>query len=194
MPDRIAAVVLAAGASERLGQPKQLIQLGGESLLRRTARLAVEVGCAPVWVVLGFAADHMRLELRGLPVQLLTNTGWKQGMASSLRAGISAAQVQAEAVLLLVCDQVRLSKEHLQALLELHRSGTTAITASEYGGRAGVPAIFRSRLFPELLQIQGDRGAREVIERHSAETQTIPWPEGAMDLDSPEQLQGLTPE
>lgn len=194
MPDRIGAVVLAAGASQRLGQPKQLIQLGGESLLRRTARLAVEAGCAPVWVVLGYSADQMRPELRGLPVQLMTNAGWKQGMGSSLRAGISAAQVQADAVLLLVCDQVRLSPEHLRTLLERHREGTAAITASEYGGRSGVPAIFSARLYAELLQIQGDHGAREVIERHPAETQTVSWPDGVVDLDSPEQLQGLSAE
>lgn len=194
MSDRIAAVILAAGASERLGQPKQLIQVGGESLLRRTARLAVQAGCAPVWVVLGFAAEQMRPELQGLPVQALTNAHWSRGMASSLRSGVSAAQVSADAVLLLVCDQVRLSGDHLRALLTQHRGGTTAITASAYGGRLGVPAIFNARLFSELLQIEGDRGAREVIERHPAETQAVSWLDGAFDLDSPEQLKGISAE
>lgn len=194
MPDRIAAVILAAGASQRLGQPKQLIQVAGESLLRRTARLAVKAGCAPVWVVLGFAAEQMRPELQGLPVQALTNAHWGRGMASSLRSGVSAAQVSADAVLLLVCDQVRLSADHLRSLLVQHRGGTATITASAYGGRLGVPAIFSARLFSELLEIEGDRGAREVIERHPAETQAVSWPGGAFDLDGPEQLKAITGE
>ena len=192
MSDRIAAVILAAGASERLGQPKQLIQVRGESLLRRTARAAIQAGCAPVWVVLGFAAEQMRPELQGLPVQALTNADWSQGKASSLRSGVSAAQVSADAVLLLVCDQVRLSADHLRAVLDRHRGGGAAITASEYDGRLGVPAIFSARLFSELLQIEGDRGAREVIEHHTAETQAVSWPDGAFDLDSPEQLKGIS--
>jgi molybdenum cofactor cytidylyltransferase len=194
MSDRVASVILAAGASQRLGQPKQLIRVGGESLLRRTARSAIQAGCAPVWVVLGFAAEQMRPELQGLPVQSLTNAHWSQGMASSLRSGVSAAQVSADAVLLLVCDQVRLSSDHLRALLSHHRGGAAAITASEYGGRLGVPAIFSSRLFSELLRIEGDRGAREVIARHPAETQALSWPDGAFDLDSPEQLKAITAE
>ena len=194
MSDRIAAVILAAGASQRLGQPKQLIQVGGESLLRRTARFAVQAGCAPVWVVLGFAAEQMRPELQGLPVQALTNAHWSQGMASSLRSGVSAAQVSADAVLLLVCDQVRLSADHLSALVSHHRGGTGAITASEYGGTLGVPAIFSARLFSELLQIEGDRGAREVIDRHPADAQALSWPDGALDLDGPEQLKAITEE
>jgi molybdenum cofactor cytidylyltransferase len=97
-------------------------------------------------------------------------------------------------VLLLVCDQVRLTADHLRTLLARHREGRGPITASEYGGRAVVPAVFSSRLYSELLQIHGDRGAREVIERHDHELQTIPWPDGAVDLDSPEQLHGLTGE
>lgn len=194
MSDRVAAVILAAGTSQRLGQPKQLIRLGGESLLRRTARLAVEAGCSRVWVVLGYAADQMRPELDGLPVQMLTNTGWNQGMGSSLRAGISAAQVSADAVLLLVCDQVRLTADHLRTLLLRHGEGGVPITASEYAGRAGVPAVFSARLYPELLQIQGDHGAREIIERHLGDTRTIPWPDGVVDLDTPEQLDERSPE
>lgn len=194
MSDQISAVILAAGASKRLGQPKQLIRIQGESLLRRTARFAVQAGCSRVWVVLGYAPDQMRPELGGLPVQMLINAGWSQGMASSLRAGISAAQVSADAVLLLVCDQVRLTADHLRTLLERHRERHAPITASEYGGRAGVPAIFSARLYPELMQIEEDRGARAVIERHGAETEMVPWPDGALDLDTPEQLSGLTAE
>lgn len=188
---RIAAVILAAGKSRRLGQPKQLIQFGGESLLRRSARLAVEAGCSPVFVVLGFEAERMCPELDGLSVQVLTNAEWAEGMGSSLRSGVAAAQAAgAEGVLLLVCDQPRLSVEHLGALLNRHREARALLTASGYEQRMGVPAVFAAELFAELLEVRGDRGARQVIERHADVAQVIPWPEGAVDIDSPEHLGG----
>lgn len=191
--ERIAAVILAAGASRRLGQPKQLIQVGGEGLLRRTTRLAVEAGCAPVFVVLGFEAERICPELDGLPIHQLINPDWTEGMGSSLRCGVEAAQVAgANGVLLLVCDQPRLSAEHLQALLTRYARG--AITASAYEQQLGVPAVFAAGYFPELLEMQGDRGARQVIENHMDVVQSIAWPEGAVDIDSAEHLRDITPE
>ena len=192
---RIAAVILAAGESRRLRQPKQLIQLAGESLLRRTARLAVEAGCAPVFVVLGYEAEQMCPELNGLSVETITNCDWEEGMGSSLRCGVAAAQrVGADGVLVLVCDQPRLTAEHLRALLGRHCEGQASITASHYEGHVGVPAVFAASLFPELLQIEGDRGARQVIERHEQAVQAVDWPEGAVDVDLPEQLRDITAE
>ncbi|HEY6445411.1 MAG TPA: nucleotidyltransferase family protein [Acidobacteriaceae bacterium] len=188
--DGIAAVVLAAGASRRLGEPKQLIQIEGESLLRRSVRLAVEAGSAPVLVVLGFAADRMRGELAGLAAEAIENGGWQEGMGSSLRCGVAAAAARPEVdgVLAMVCDQPRLTAEHLRGLMDLHRKTGGALTASFYGGRAGVPAVFGRLLFGELLDLQADRGARGVIEAHADQTRTIAWPEGEMDMDRPEQV------
>jgi molybdenum cofactor cytidylyltransferase len=205
MPDfRCAAVLLAAGASTRLGQPKQLIHIDGESLLRRTARLALEAGCSPIYVVLGYEADGMRPELADLPidasmpVNIVVNQNWIEGMGASLRSGMQAlrtAEPQPEGVLVLVCDQPRLTADHLRELLARQADArhTTAashraITASSYSGRYGVPAVFSARLFPALLASQGDRGARDLIRAHAAEVQGIPWPPGELDLDSPEDL------
>lgn len=194
MPDlRCAAVVLAAGASTRLGQPKQLLRIDGESLLRRTARLAVEAGGSPVVVVLGFKADDMRAELDSLPVAAVLNPGWPEGMGASLRAGmeaIRASDPQPQAVLVLVCDQPRLTAGHLRSLLSRHSGtqGKVAITASVYAGRAGVPAVFSAGLFPQLLLSSGDRGAKDLIRAHAGAVQGIPWPEGELDLDRPEDL------
>ncbi|HEX4311854.1 MAG TPA: nucleotidyltransferase family protein [Acidobacteriaceae bacterium] len=193
MPDFCcAAVVLAAGASTRLGQPKQLLLIDGESLLRRTARMAVEAGCAPVCVVLGFHAQRMQPELTGLAVQDVVNQTWQEGMGSSLRAGMNAvlqAVPQPDSVVVLVCDQARLTTSHLRQLLERHTATENpGITASVYGDKAGVPAVFPARLFPALLASQGDRGARDLIRAHSTEVQGIPWPEGVVDIDRPEDV------
>jgi molybdenum cofactor cytidylyltransferase len=196
MPDfRCAAVVLAAGASTRLGQPKQLVRIDGESLLHRTARLALEAGSSPVYVVLGFDAERMAGELAGLPVETVLNSAWREGMGSSLRAGMQALlrlEPHPQAVLLLVCDQPRLTAEHLRTLLKRHAAvpadGKIAITASFYAQRQGVPAVFSGSLFSELSAASGDRGARDLIRAHAAEVEGIPWPAGELDLDRPEDL------
>jgi molybdenum cofactor cytidylyltransferase len=202
MPDfRCAAVILAAGASARLGQPKQLLRVHGESLLHRSARLASEAGCSPVYVVLGFEAGQMTPELADLPVETVLNPAWQEGMGTSLRAGMESlqrSQPQPQAVLLVVCDQPRLTAEHLQALLNPHKAhapnGKVAITASFYAQRNGVPAIFSASLFSELLAISGDRGARDLMRSHAAEVEGIPWPAGELDLDRPEDLITIEPQ
>jgi molybdenum cofactor cytidylyltransferase len=186
---RVGAVVLAAGASRRLGQPKQLLPVAGESLVRRTARLALEVGCAPVVVVLGFEAERVGAALAGLHVATVVNAKWSSGMGSSLACGVAAARrarPEMDALLVLVCDQPRLSSGYLRRLLAVHASGLAVVTASAYSGRAGVPAVFSAGLFEELERIEGDRGARELIARHGA--QTVDWSGGAWDIDWPEDL------
>lgn len=188
---RTAALILAAGASTRLGQPKQLLRLGGESLLRRTARLAIAARCAPVFVVLGYAAERMRPELDGLSATVIVNEQWTEGMGSSLRCGIAAltqSHPPPHAVLLLVCDQPRLTAEHLQTLLHRHETGSSPITASFYAQRDGVPAVLAASLFPGLLACTGDRGARDLIRSQADTVQRVPWPDGELDLDRPEDL------
>jgi molybdenum cofactor cytidylyltransferase len=187
-----AAVVLAAGASTRLGQAKQLVQVEGESLLRRTARLAVEAGCAPVVVVLGFHAERMRVELQGLEVVPIVHPEWATGMGSSLRRGVeflTGMNPVPDGVLLLVCDQPRLTLDHLRALLVQHDKGRQTVTASAYEGTMGVPALFARELLGDLARLEGDRGARELIRSHAA--QGISWPEGGVDLDVQEDLRWI---
>lgn len=190
----IAAVVLAAGASTRLGKPKQLIEIEGESLLRRTVRLALEAGCAPVFVVLGCEAERMRRELEGLAATPVIHEGWSAGMGSSLRRGMEAVcamEPQPDAVLVLVCDQPKLAVEHLRRLTAGQRTARGGIAASAYAGRIGVPAIFGREFYPELLELQGDRGAREVIRRHAEAVRAVPWAEGELDVDEPGDLARL---
>jgi len=189
-----AAIVLAAGASTRLGQPKQLLKLDGESLLHRTVRIAGEAGCVPIYVVLGFEADRMGLEITDLPVKPIINRDWESGMASSLRCGVEVLMKETplpERVLVLLCDQAKLSAEILSRLIQTSAGENSMITASNYAGRLGVPAIFNEHLYPDLLKVEGDQGARAVILRHSSQTSVVEFPEGAMDIDTPHDLAGL---
>jgi molybdenum cofactor cytidylyltransferase len=194
-----AAVILAAGASTRLGRPKQLVAIKGEPLLVRTVRLAREAGCDPVVVVTGFDAQRMRDALADSPVVIAENAEWRSGMGSSLRCGVAALadhnprppHPRPTDALILVCDQIALSTELLRELLRVHALGERPITASRYSGRAGVPAIFPARYFPELLQVEGDRGARGILERHAGDVASVEFSDGVIDLDTPEQLRDL---
>lgn len=195
MPERgCAAVILAAGASTRLGRAKQLVPVSGEPLLSRTARLAREVGCDPVIVVLGFEAEEMRAVLADAPVHLVENEDWRSGMGSSLRRGVAALYELdpcSSDAMVLVCDQIALTTEFLRELRHVHARRERPITASHYSGHAGVPAIFATRYFPELLGAEGDRGARGILEQHPEVVTNVEFEAGAKDLDTPEQLRGL---
>jgi molybdenum cofactor cytidylyltransferase len=189
-----AAVILAAGASTRLGQAKQLVSIDGEALLLRTVRVAREAGCSPIVVVTGFDAERMRTVLEDAAVMVVNNEEWRSGMGSSLRCGVAALDgldPRPSDALLLVCDQIALSADVLRELRRVHGRGERPITASRYAGRAGVPAIFPAQYFAELLQVEGDRGARGVLERHADDVALIEFGDGVKDLDTPEQLSDL---
>lgn len=190
MPQR-AAILLAAGASTRLGRPKQLIQWGGKSLLRQAAEAAVSSGAAPVMVVLGKDSDRLAPELAGLAVTPVVNPDWQQGMGSSLRCGVEALQretPQAAAVLLMVCDQARITAAHLKHLWDRHFA-TGKVVAVRHGDRPGVPAIFPAQYMPELARITGDQGARSLLGKLSeGEIDLFDLPEAGFDLDTPEDL------
>ena len=120
------AVILAAGASRRLGQAKQLVKIDGEPLLGRTVRLAAQASCQPIVVVLGFEADRIRRALDGFRVIVAVNENWRAGIGSSMRCGVETAlqiSLPPKDILLMVCDQVRLSADVLRQLLRLHAFG-----------------------------------------------------------------------
>jgi len=196
MSKNCAAIVLAAGASTRLGQPKQLLKLSGESLLHRSVRLAAEADCSPIFVVLGFESERMQQELRDLDVESVINSDWQSGMGSSLRSGIAAALTRKipapQRVLLLLCDQIKLSSEILSQLLLTSEKSSGHIIASRYAQRLGVPAIFPRRFYADLLQVQGDQGARTVIQHHTSHLVAVDFPDGAIDIDTVLDLKHLT--
>jgi molybdenum cofactor cytidylyltransferase len=154
----IAAVVLAAGGSSRLGEPKQLVRLGGENLLERAVRVAREAGCAPVVVVLGASAE---LILDGSELGdafVVVNEGWALGMGGSVALGVWAFP-DVDGCLVMTCDMPAVTASHLRLLM----AGGDVVMASSYAGRLGVPAYFPSAVFGELKKLQGDRGAWELL-------------------------------
>ena len=179
---RAAAVVLAAGASSRLGQPKQLVRLAGEALLERAVRLAQEAGCAPVIVVLGAAADVIESSCNLSDAQIIHNPQWTEGMASSIRSAVSQLPGEVEALLVLACDQPAVTASHLRALCAAAAGG--GVAASAYGTRRGVPACFPASAFTGLMHLQGDTGARDLLQSARA----IDLPGGELDVDTPESL------
>jgi molybdenum cofactor cytidylyltransferase len=193
----IPAILLAAGASTRLGQPKQLLRLPAfdrETLLDHAVALARAPGAAPIFVVLGAHAEEIILECELLDCILVRNEAWAEGMASSLRVGIAAVLEHAPAAsgaMVLVCDQPGLSAELLVRLLDAHKVDENRITASRYAGRMGVPAIFPRATFPSLLALQGDQGARALLQQSGTDVFAIDFPGGELDLDSPEDVERL---
>ncbi|MBA3561048.1 MAG: nucleotidyltransferase family protein [Gemmatimonadaceae bacterium] len=183
-------ILLAAGGSSRLGQPKQLLLYEGQTLLRRMALTAAESQCGRVIVILGKDADACAVELRDLPVRIAQNQEWAEGMVSSLRAGLavlSEVEPEAEAVLIMVCDQPRVDGNLLRALVR-QCQGNTSIVASGYSDALGVPAVFARRHFPELMELRGDHGAKILLAQHADLVAAVPFPEGAIDIDAPEDL------
>ena len=195
MNTQVAAIVLAAGASRRLGQPKQLLLHGGETFLERAIRLANEAGATPVLAVLGAHRETIRASVclnRAIPV---INDCWEQGIATSIHAGVNsldAVAPNAKATLILSCDQPRLTAGHLRALIESFAAQPEpSIVASAYAGVLGVPAVFPRLVFPELLALRGDKGARALLVEPPCPLIALPFPGGEVDVDQPADLAGI---
>jgi molybdenum cofactor cytidylyltransferase len=187
-------MILAAGGSTRLGQPKQLLLFQGRSLVRHAAETALASVCRPVVVVLGARADRLQSELSGLPVTVATNLQWEEGLGSSIRAGLNALAPGTggpEAVVIMLCDQPLISARFLDQLVRVHQSSGRGIVAAEYEGAAGVPALFSRAYYPELAALRGRRGAKPIIVKHAKDSERIPLPEAAFDLDHPEDFARL---
>ncbi|MES2220614.1 MAG: nucleotidyltransferase family protein [Acidobacteriota bacterium] len=196
-PMLIPVILLAAGGSTRLGQPKQLLRLpsfGGATLLDHSVQQVQGAGAAPIFVILGAHADDILLDCALLDCILIRNEAWAEGMASSLRAGIAAVMENAPSApgaMLLVCDQPGLSAEHLRCLLDAYAADPGRIAASKYAGRLGVPAIFPRASFPALLRLDGDQGARALLRQAGVNIHAIDFPGGELDLDSPADVERL---
>ena len=201
-------MVLAAGGSSRLGSPKQLLPYRGRTLLRHAVEVALAAARPPdagvrgrtgsgardpVVVVIGAEGARTRSELSGLGVLIVDNQRWREGLSTSLRAGLAGLHSTAEpdAALFTTCDQPRVTPEALRRLIDTYAKSRAPVVACSYGGTLGVPALFDRSLFPELRELQGDAGAKRVIEGHRAAVVPVAFPDAEVDVDTADDVRGL---
>jgi molybdenum cofactor cytidylyltransferase len=184
-------VVLAAGASTRFGSAKQLIRVNGRPLMLSAVSRAVELAGHSVTVVLGAHAAELAPLLRHSPASVAVNRDWAEGIASSIREGVSHAPMTADGVLIMLADQAAVTTEDLRRLAGLWRRDTSSIAAAQYAGAVGVPAIFPRWSFRELTELRGDRGAQVLLQRHVDRLARLAMPSAELDIDRPEDLLAL---
>jgi molybdenum cofactor cytidylyltransferase len=188
-PFHFGAVILAAGGSARMGQPKQLLRIGDRTLLRRTVDAVLTSPAWPVVVVLGAHAATIRPEIVRLPVLIVENREWEEGLASSIRAGVGVLEsfsLSLEAAVLLACDQPQLGTDAISRLVDSSVTTGKSIVAARYDGHPGPPALFARSLFHELMALRGPEGAKPLFARHAGRLATLDFPELAVDLDTAE--------
>lgn len=181
-------VILAAGESARMGEPKQLLLFRGKTLLQQAIDTALSISGAPVVVVLGAHSAQIRAQFDDPCVLVAENPDWRDGMGTSVSMGLRellTAHPAIFAAIFLVCDQPLLTATTLSILIATHQQSGRAIVACEYGGALGVPALFARAMFPELLALEGNEGARQVIHAHPDQVIGVPFPDGSVDLDTP---------
>ena len=184
----IGIVILAAGASTRMGgQPKQLIQWEGRTLIRWAVETALSTPLRPVAVVLGANKAQIAGELESLPVTIIDNPFWEQGLSSSIKTGLAAVyltQKNIDAVLFMLTDQPHVNRGLLLQLVHVYTETGKPIVASRYADQLGVPALFGREYLEKLLGLEGDQGARMIIQNHLDDCAEVPFEPGAIDLDT----------
>ena len=190
----VGIIILAAGASTRLGEPKQLLTFQNKTLISRAVETSINSKCVNTAVILGANVETIKKEIEDFPINICTNENWKTGMASSIKCGLDlllSEQKKLNAVLILLCDQPFIESKHINQLLKTFEQTNKDIVATEYKNTIGVPALFSSKLFDKLLKLEGDKGARQIIKTNPDLLQTIPIPEAEFDIDTVEDYQKL---
>jgi CTP:molybdopterin cytidylyltransferase MocA len=197
MPEsgKLATVLLAAGPSTRLGQAKQLVQIDGESLVKRAVRLLQTLEPVSATIVTGCGSESVEQEIRDFPVEIAYNQNWARGMGASISCGMRNVTGNVDGILLMVCDQWRLEAGDLSRLVSTWKSDISQIySACWKEGKAfvsGPPVLFPRNLLQELKYLHVDRGARQVIDRNMDIVEFVEMENAAFDVDRPEDLERL---
>jgi molybdenum cofactor cytidylyltransferase len=167
-----------------MGQSKQLLAWGDGTLLTHAIKTAIDSRAGKVYVVLGDKEEEHRRSIGSLPVTIVANPSWKNGMGSSLKAGITASKDHSDAVVVMVCDQPLVTSQHLNHLITHFEKSGQEIIASKYGDVVGVPALFDKKMFEEILQLDDDAGARKLIDKHKDGSAFVFLKFGENDIDT----------
>lgn len=192
--NEIGLIILAAGASIRLGKPKQLLNFKGKTLLRRIACESLASVCRPVIVVLGANGERFKDELKDYDVYIARNSHWEEGMGSSIQVGLRKLleiNKAVSGVIIAVCDQPFVTSEVINKLFETFEETKAPIIASAYQETQGVPALFSAKLFPQLLDLKSG-GAQKIINQYKSETVGVPFEKGAIDIDTPQDYEEIS--
>jgi molybdenum cofactor cytidylyltransferase len=185
--DEIGILILAAGSSSRMGMSKQMLPVGGTSLLGKTITAALQAKFTNIIVVLGSNADEHRIAANEFPVTTLMNSDWQKGMGTSIKVGLNYfRETSIKGIIILVCDQPTLSSEILINLVLEQRKSKKAIIACRYARTLGVPALFMADTFQKLLALQDEHGAKKIILENQDDVSSTAFPSGEIDLDTPE--------
>ena len=182
-----AVIILAAGNSSRLGVPKQTLLYQGRSLVRRMTGEADSAELNPVIVVTGAYSTEVSAELTGCGVHLVYNAHWQKGMGSGIAAGMLKLQMMGsgvENVIIAVCDQPYVSAQLFRRLIEKEAESGMGIVACAYADTLGTPVLFGQRYFEALLQLNGNSGAKKLLELYRYDVAEIPFPQGSIDIDT----------
>lgn len=185
-----------------MGQPKQLLTWQGETLIHRAVQTALATKCKSVILVLGAYANEVRQEIGKFEISITENPNWQEGMSTSVKMGLGtllSANPNIQGALFMLADQPLLTSAHLTKLINeffqqqaaRSKPQETSIIASFYNDRPSVPALFDRKWFEQLMQLKGDQGARALLQKYSSEILAIPFPEGAFDLDTPDDYERL---
>ncbi len=184
----LCALVLAAGASTRFGSPKQLVRIAGRPLLHAAVTRAAEIAGNAVVVVLGSGAAELAPLLKHSPGTIVINQQWREGLASSIRAGIERVPGTCAGALLTLADQAAVSVDDLKRLAGTWRRQPLHIAAALYDGRPELPAIFPRSMFAQLARLRGDAGVGALLRRYPDRLVRVSMPSAALDIDTPEDL------
>ncbi len=192
----VAAVVLAAGGSRRLGQPKQLLDHRGRTLVEHAIDRVRAAGVDTILVVVGAHAAQIGPLVEAAGAQPVVNERWTDGQGTSVAAGVrrlAGLDPTPESVLLTPCDLPHVDPDHLRRLTDLVRRGDADIAATRHGDAAGAPACFAASWFDRLADLSGDVGARSIIDPADPRVRTLEHPPARLDIDRPDHLDRLVP-
>jgi molybdenum cofactor cytidylyltransferase len=196
LEEKIAILILGAGGSSRLEQPKQLLEYKGKTLIENSIDTALETHLGPVYVILGSHGQEIALRLKKYKreIRIIQNQNWEQGVSSSIRLGLKEIEKEEPGIygiIITLVDQPLINLSHLVNMIRSHFSFGKKIIASGYGGSFGVPAFFHRKMFPYVEKLEGDQGAKSIISKLKLDVHIMPNPDAELDIDSEEDYKNL---